>query len=135
MSPAPVVSFYRNPIFKSYITLPIVSPITARVKIEPDVINPGSKGVFTAFVKFPKTVAKGYLEDLNAGSVKCNGVPALSGKLHHDTWIFKFNKEAFPGLMKTNKAKMYLEGSFGQKYNYGNMTFEGSDSVRIHKGR
>lgn len=76
---------------------------------------------------FPKSLAKGYIEDVNVGSVTCNGVPAVSGKLHHATWIFTFNNEAFRGLQHKRKAKMIVEGSFGKKYNYGQMSFEGSD--------
>jgi hypothetical protein len=143
LSPPPVVSLYRNSVsesrhrnsvWRSYLTLPIGgAQIAATVRIEPETLNPKSKGIFTAFVTFPRTLAKGYLEDLNVGSVKCNGVPALSGSLHHNTWIFKFNKEDFNGLLNSNKAKMIVEGSFGEKFNYGNLSFEGSDMVRINK--
>ena len=62
LDPAPVVTFHRNPIYSSYITLPIKSPIAANVRIEPETLNYHSHGHFTALVQFPKTLDKGYVK-------------------------------------------------------------------------
>lgn len=133
LSPAPVVTFYRNRILKSFISLPVIAPVEAHVKIEPEVINPKSKGVFTAFVTFPKSLDKEYVKDLKTESVTCNGVSPLSAKFHHGAWMFKFDRRAFSGLTQWHKAEILCEGQFGNKYSYGDMTFKGSDTVWIQK--
>ncbi len=134
LTPPPIVSVYRNPIYSSYLTLPVGgAPVAANVRIEPETLNLKSKGVFTAFVKFPETLAKGYVEDVKISTVKCNGASAVSGELDEDTWIFKFNRQDLTGLTSGDKVELTVEGEFGQKYDYGKLSFAGADSVRLNK--
>ncbi len=133
LDPAPTVNVYRNSVYSSYLTLPIGgAPIGAKVRIEPETLNLKSKGVLTAFVTFPETLAKGYVEDIKLETVRCNGAPVVSGKLDDGTWIFKFNRQDLTGVIG-DKVDLTLEGEFGQKYDYGKLSFVGSDTIRVKK--
>ncbi|MBN1381251.1 MAG: hypothetical protein JXA41_06230 [Deltaproteobacteria bacterium] len=84
-------------------------------------------------MSFPKSLAKGYIEDLNVDSVTCNGVHPVSWKLANDQWIFKFNRQDFTGVLNMDKVPLVVEGNFGAEFNYGNLAFEGSDIIKVRK--
>ena len=131
LNPPPVVSFYRNSTYSSYITLPINGPVAANVRIEPKILNNHSHGHFTALVQFPKTLDKGYVKDINLESIQCNGATAVSARLFKDTLIAKFNIQDLTNIATGHTTKMTVKGEFGNKFNYGQITFEGSDTVRV----
>jgi putative CocE/NonD family hydrolase len=132
LDPAPTVSIYRNHIYRSHITLPIGgAPVGAYVRIEPEVLNLHSHGEFTALITFPRWLDKGYVKDINLSSIQCNGASAVSAKLHKGILIAKFNRHDVIGKDAGHKVKLTVTGEFGNKFNYGPMTFEGSDTVRV----
>jgi len=136
LDPPPSVSIYRHRSHKSCLVLPIGGePIKAHVRIAPRILNCKSRGVFTAFVSFPKDLSKGYIEDLNVESVRLNSIPPLSGTLAGKRWIFKFNIQDFAELLDAGKSKLTLKGDFGAVYDYGDLSFEGSDRVKVKKAK
>jgi hypothetical protein len=132
LSPAPTVSIYRNPDFKSHLILPIGgTPIAAHVRIEPETLNHRGHGLFTAFITFPKGLDKGYLKDVKPESIQCNGAIAVSVKIHKDMLITKFNRQDLTNIVTGQKNTLSVTGAFGKIFDYGTLTFEGSDLVRI----
>lgn len=132
LDPPPVVSVYTNPIYRSHITLPIGGgPVGAYVRIEPGALDLHSQGEFTAFITFPKWLDKGYVKDINLNSIQCNGATAVSAKLHKDTLIAKFKRQDLDVTGAGHRVKLTVSGKFGSKFDYGQISFEGSDTVRI----
>jgi hypothetical protein len=107
--------------------------VGAHVRIEPEVLNLHSHGEFTALITFPKWLDKGYVKDINLNSIQCNGAAAVSAKLHKDTLIAKFKRQDLEVTGADHKVKLTVTGEFGNRFDYGQLTFEGSDTVRVIK--
>ncbi len=119
LSPAPVVSFYRDSKHSSYVTLPVNAPVSATVSIVP------GKSSMVARVTFPRTMDSRYLKDIRAGSIMSNGVVASSTRIDGDTLIAEFD----PGALKSGDP-VTVKGEFGNQYYYGDlMTFTGTGTV------
>jgi len=112
LTPPPVVTFYRNPTFSSYIALPVVKPVNAKAKIESD------RKTVTAFITFPDTLNPRYIQDIKTSSVTCNGKKAKSATVDGNTLVAVFKKKRL-----SKGDALLLKGEFGKKYNYGKMTF------------
>lgn len=130
-SPAPTISVYRNDNNASYITLPIVADsIDTDVQIEPATLNLNSRGQFTARISFPENLAQGYIDDVDLSTVMCNGAYAVSGKVANRTLVVKFNREDL-SVSPGEEVALTIIGEFGDKYYYGPLTFEGSDTIKV----
>ena len=92
--------------------LPVVKPVKAVVRTE------SNRKELTAFITFPKALDPRYIKDVKTKSIKCNGIKAQSATVDGNTVVavFKKKKLSKDGILK-------LKGEFGEKYNYGNMTF------------
>jgi hypothetical protein len=128
--PPPVVSIYRNKMYKSYISLPITTdPLKVRVDIMPGIFNLKSKGLFTAFITPPKGLPKGYrAEDIDLSTVTCGGAPAVWGKVVKNTLIAKFDRKDLTDIPTGHKATLTVNGEFNYE-----IPFEGSDRIRVIK--
>jgi hypothetical protein len=123
LSPAPVVTFYRDPTRSSYITLPVIMPITATARIVP------GESTLAAHMTFPSTMDSRYLQDITPGSITCNGVAAVSKRMDGDTLIAVFSRSNL-----REGATMAIQGEFGNRYSYGDMTFTGTGTVPSSSG-
>jgi hypothetical protein len=47
------------------------------------------------------------------------------------TWIAKFNRQDLINVATGHRIKLTVTGEFGNKFDYGQLTFEGSDTVRV----
>lgn len=134
LDPAPTVSIYRNRILKSRLVLPVAgAPVQACLQIKPGIIQPKRNGLLTALVTFPKALEKGYVEDLDAASVRLNGIQPVSAKQDGCKWIFKFNSQDFESLLKAEKVKLTMTGNFGARFDYGSLAFEASNTVLVKR--
>ncbi len=119
LSPPPVVTYYRNPTHSSYISMPVLAPVSATVRIVP------GKATMAAHISFPKALDSRYIKDVRMGSIKCNGIAANSTKLVANTLV------AECGASNLERGAMVaVQGEFGSKYYYGDlMTFMGTGAV------
>ncbi len=143
LDPAPTVSIYRNRILKSRLVLPVAgAPVQACLQVKPEVIQSKRDGLITALVSFPKNLDKGYIADLDAESVRLNGISPVSAKPDYRGWIFKFDTQSFESLLKSEKAsikqnskkvKLTLKGNFGARFDYRALSFEASEVVEVKR--
>lgn len=132
LDPAPVVNVYRNRKYPSRIVLPVVgAPIKVRVKIKPEKPGRKSSPVLSAFVTFPKNISQGYITDLDTSTVTLNGVSPLESVLHGKIWEFKFSRDNLTAVLKKGRHRLTIEGDFGASYDYGDLSFKGSASIKI----
>jgi hypothetical protein len=127
-SPPPVVTVYRNAVLASYISLPVTTePIAPTVEIDPETLNVKSNGVFTAYITPPEALPKGYrAEDIDISTVKCNGAPALRGRVEDGTLVVKFNVRDLVGVPTGKEVTLTVTGEF-----YYGIPFKGSDTIRV----
>lgn len=132
LDPPPTVTVYRNTLYPSHLVLPIGGyPLPAKIRIQPEVLCKKSQGVLTAFVSFPEGLDKGYLKDIKPDSLRCYGAAAVDLKMHKDRLIAKFRQQELNDIVLGAKNKLTVTGAFGKRYDYGNLTFEGSDEIRM----
>jgi hypothetical protein len=122
------VSIYRDASHASFISLPITTdPIEANVQIIPGILNLRSQGKFTAFIKLPKDLPKGYqIEDIDISTLKCQGASAVSGRLIHNILIARFDIQDLADVSAGREVALTVTGEF----NYG-IPFKGSDTIRV----
>jgi putative CocE/NonD family hydrolase len=113
LTPAPVVSFHRDPAHRSYITLPVHAPVSATVSFEP---RTTASNTVSALIKFPAKMDRRYIQDIKATSIRCNGVPAVSASVKGDTLSAVFSRDNL-----REGQTMTIQGEFGSKYYYGDM--------------
>jgi hypothetical protein len=109
LSPAPVVSFYRDASHASYIAMPIIGPVAASARIVPGKTT-------TAYITFPKTMDSRYITDIRASTVRWGGVVATRVKIAGDTVIAEFSAGKVP-----QNSGVTIEGEFGNRYYYGEL--------------
>lgn len=98
------------------------------VRIEPEVLNLGSKGKFTAFI----TVPEGYdVRDWGIRNVECEGASAVNGKVSRGgrTYIAKFNRQDLQNIPAGDAVTFKVKGVFPQNGNQAQ--FQGYDTVRV----
>ncbi|TAK34551.1 MAG: hypothetical protein EPO21_09265 [Chloroflexota bacterium] len=113
---------------------PVVSQITgsqppfhvlipADVRIEPETVNLGSKGVVTAFVQLPKPYR---VQDVDISSVTLQGAPATGRVVDGDTLLLKFNRDQLQNLSPGQQVELVIKGQLKD-----GSIFTGKDAVRI----
>ena len=107
------------------------SNITITIRIKPETLNLGSKGVFTAFITLPEDFPAGYnVTDINISTVECEGAPADSKKrIDGDKFIAKFNRQNLTTVPKPDiggNVTLNVTGKF-----YDGTPFEGNDTIRV----
>ncbi len=100
-----------------------VAPIT--VKIEPNSLNLGAKGVFTAFITLP--INGNYeLSDIDTASLICEGAPVVETNQAAKKLIAKFNREDLRGVLAGSNVTLTVTGAFKD-----GRPFKGSDTVKV----
>jgi len=123
LSPAPVVTFYRDPTHVSCISLPVIAPVAAAARIVP------GETTLTAYITFPATMDGRYAQDIKAGSVTCNGIAAASTRMDAGQLVAVFSRSN----LKEGQT-MAIRGEFGSRYDYGDMTFTATGAVPACSG-
>jgi len=128
LNPPATVSIYRNAAYASYISLPITTdPIRLGVQVKPETIDLKSNGELTVFITPPQGLGKGYrAEDIDIGSLTCNGAPVVSGRMENNTLIVKFNRKDLANTSAGPAVTLNLTGKF-----YYDIPFIGSGTVRV----
>ena len=97
--------------------------VPATVDIDPDTLNLGSKGQWvTAYIGLP---AGFDVADIDAATVKLEGLPALRGAVQDDVLMVKFNRAALEAILKPGDVTVQVTGTVG------GVAFEGSDTIRV----
>lgn len=118
--------------------------IPATVRIEPETLNLGSNGVFTAYIQLPD---EHNVSDITLSTVECEEAPATEGKIvhggeggHHDmgqigdTLKVKFNRQDLVDVPAGDAIKLTVTGKV--LHNGEEVDFEGNDTIRvIDKGK
>jgi len=109
-----------------YSVFPPSPPQEITIRIKPETLNLGSKGVFTAIITNVNVTA------INISTVKCEGAPAVKGMIDGDTFIAKFNRQDLVDVQTTDdNVTLTVTGELND-----GTPFEGNDTIRvINKGR
>ncbi len=100
-----------------------LAPIT--IKIDPETLNLGSKGVFTAFITLPENSNYG-IANIDTSSLTCEGAPVVNTNLAANKLIAKFNREDLKGVSMGDKVTFSVIGNFKD-----GRPFKGSDTIRV----
>ena len=133
-TPTPTVTASPTPV-----TSPTSSPagITAEVSINPETINPKSKGKFKAFIELPSPYS---VNDIVTDTVVCEGATAIDGKVDSaGRFVATFNIQNLDLGFEIKIHKGYNDKKIETELTVtGELTdgtkFEGSDTVKI-KGK
>ena len=102
---------------------PLTSTIVD-IDITPDTLNLKSKGLFTAFVELPEGYDE---EDVDIGTVECEGAPAVKAMMADDNrLIVKFNSEDLVGVSAGDDVELIVTGQL-----LDGTIFVGSDTIRV----
>ncbi len=105
---------------------PPPNKIVAKIEIKPETLNLASKGKFTAFITLPEGFDA---EDIDPGTVVCEGAPAVKGKVSKkdgSMFIAKFNRQDLVNVPVGNAVKLTVKGKLKD-----GTQFEGSDVIRV----
>jgi hypothetical protein len=95
-----------------------------KVDIKPETLNLKSKGVFTAFIELPEGYGE---EDVDIGTVECEGAPALKATMANDgKLIVKFDREDLVGVLPGDAVELTVTGELTN-----GTPFAVSDTIRI----
>ncbi|MFO7968080.1 MAG: DUF2341 domain-containing protein [Archaeoglobaceae archaeon] len=104
----------------------IVNPIPVNITIKPEVINPKSKGKFTAFIGFPEEYN---ISQVDPDSITCNNNTAnWVNTTECNATVAKFEKEELNTTVG-NEIRLVVEGEVF--HNGGYADFEGNDTVSL----
>jgi hypothetical protein len=107
--------------------LDIVVPAT--VDIDPNTLNLGSQGQWvTAYIGLP---AGFDVADIDAATVKLEGLPALRGAVQDDVLMVKFNRAALETNLKARNLTLPADVTLQVTGTVGGVAFEGSDTIRV----
>ena len=118
------------------IMLPVISEFTpppppfhvlilADVRIEPEVLKLGSKGVITAFIKLPEQYS---ISEVSLATVTSQGASAVKAVIDGDKLIVKFNREELQDIQPGEDVELSVRGELQD-----GTVFEGSDVVKVIK--
>ena len=97
--------------------------IAAEIDIKPETLNLQSNGLFTAFIDLPEGYDE---EDIDIGTVECEGAPAVRGMMADDgRLIVKFRREDLVGVSSGDAVELVVTGLVDGEH------FAGSDTIRI----
>ena len=103
--------------------------IPAGVRIEPEVLNLGSKGDFTAHITLPEDYD---VAEIDLYTVICEGAPADSGTVaaaDNGTLVTKFDRVNLSDDLPTGEVEMTVTGNL-----FDGTPFGGSDTVTLTHG-
>ncbi len=115
----PVVSKVTEPPYPRVIVL-------ATVRIEPETLNLGSKGVITMFVTLPEPYNVRAIQIDMVRAQSPTGVLALRGNVAGDKLIFKFDRTELTNLHPGDAIEIGVGGLLKD-----GSIFQGSDAIRI----
>lgn len=104
-------------------TFSLLTPIKAEVDIKPETINLKSKRVFTAFLSLPQPYR---VEEVDLGTVVCEGAPAVKGTVSDGGLTVKFDREDLRITTAGSAAVFKVTGKMKN-----GTPFEGSDLVKL----
>jgi uncharacterized protein len=122
------VSIYRDAQHASSISLPVIAgPIKVDVEVKPEKLDAkGDKEFSVSILPSPK-LGKGYrAEDIDAGSVSCNGAAAVSSQVIHNSLVVKFKTRDLTNASTSRSLELDVTGKF--RYD---IPFAGSTTVRV----
>ena len=98
--------------------------VQATVDTKPETLNLKGKGLFTALIK----LAEGYdVEDVDVGTVECEGAPAVKAMIADDNrLVVKFNREGLVGVSAGDAVELIVTGQL-----LDGTVFVGSDTIRV----
>ncbi len=97
--------------------------VKATIRIKPETLNLGRKGVFTAFVTLPEEYD---IEDININTVECNGASAIWARSFYHLLIVKFRTTELVGIEPSDDVVLTVMGNL-----YDGTIFSGADTVRV----
>ncbi len=104
-----------------------VTPISAQVRIEPEVLKLGSNGTFKAFITFPWSYR---LRSSEIQEAVCEGARAEKGQLYGPAgYMAQFDTQDLVGITTGNKVP--LKVTVIANYHGKLVSFEGTDTVKI----
>jgi uncharacterized protein len=123
-----IVSIYRDAHHASSISLPIsADPIEIGVEVKPETLDLKSKEEFSVFITPSSRLGKGYrAEDIDVGSLTCNGAGAVSSQVIHHALVAKFKMQDLGNTSTSRSLKLDVTGKF--RYD---IPFAGSKTVRL----
>jgi predicted acyl esterase len=122
------VGIYRDARHASSISLPITTdPIEVGVDVKPETLDLKSKKEFSISIVPSAKLGKGYrAEDIDVGSLMCNGTGAVSYQVVHNALVAKFNIQDLGNASTGRSLKLDVTGKF--RYD---IPFAGSKTVRV----
>ena len=97
--------------------------IEAGIRIEPEVLNLDSHGLFTIFITLPEGY---YLEDIDLYTVECEGAFAVEGYIAGKKYIAKFDRDDLIGVPLGDEVVLTVTGEL-----VGGTLFFGSDTITV----
>jgi len=92
--------------------------------IKPETLNLESKGVFTAFIELPEGYGE---EDIDIGTVECEGAPALKATMaNNGKLIVKFDRENLVGVLPGDAVELTVTGELTDGTPFGV-----SDTIKV----
>jgi putative hemolysin len=99
--------------------------VLATIKIEPETLNLGAKGVFTAFITLPANTNY-ILANIDTSSLVCEGAPVVNTNMAANKLIAKFNVQDLKGVPVGDKVTLTVTGRFKD-----GRPFKGFDTIRV----
>jgi hypothetical protein len=115
--------FHLNPRVSAVTPPPHRVIVPATVRIEPSALNSAANGVITAFIQLE---APYELEDVDLGSVQCQGAAAISGVVAGGQLIAKFRRDQLQSIASGPTAMLTVTGRLQD-----GSVFRAKDTVRL----
>jgi len=104
---------------------PLQAALNAVIRIEPETLKLGSKGVLTVFISLPG----GYsVDEIDVGTVECAGAPAVWAVSARDALIVKFNRQDLEGIVPGDEVTLAVTGALAS-----GRRFFGIDMIRVNE--
>lgn len=121
------VSIYRDAPHASSISLPVITdPIKVAIEVKPGKLDVKGNEEFSVVIAPASKLGKGYsAEDIDVGSLLCNGAAAVSSQVIDNSLVAKFKIQDIGDISRSSSLKLEVTGAF--RYN---IPFAGSETVR-----
>lgn len=107
------ISIYRDAQHASSISLPVITdPIKVDVEVKPGTLDLKSNEAFSVVTVPSSKLGKGYrAEDIDVGSLLCNGAGAVSSQVIHDSLVVKFKIRDLANTSTSHSLKLDVTGN------------------------